>query len=182
MRGLLLIDIQQAFADPVWGSRNNPEAEQMAGALLTRFRAASAPVFHVRHLSTNPESPLHPARGQIGYHPAVAPAPGEPSFDKSVNSAFIGTGLEAALREAGVTEVVICGLTTPHCVSTSTRMAANLGFTVTLVEDACAAFDSNADTRWRPGPAPSAQDIHIAALDHLNGEFARVLAAADLGA
>ena len=46
---------------------------------------------------------------------------------KGVNSAFIGTQLEEILKESEVRTLVIAGLTTDHCVSTTTRMAANLG-------------------------------------------------------
>ena len=62
-------------------------------------------------------------------------------MDKTVNSAFIGTSLEQRLRNLAVPGVVLCGLTTDHCVSTVIRMSANLGFDTWLVADACAAFD-----------------------------------------
>jgi nicotinamidase-related amidase len=174
-RALVLIDIQAAFDDPFWGARNNPGAEDNAGRLLAHWRSAGAPVFHVRHLSVEPQSPLNLETGRVDFHPAVMPADGEPVYDKHVNSAFIGTGLEADLRAAGIEALVICGLTTPHCVSTTARMAANLGFSVELVHDACAAFAQNADTSWRDGGKADAKFIHQAALDHLHGEFADVV-------
>ena len=174
-RALLLIDLQAAFADPYWGARNNPRAEENAGRLLAAWREAGAPIFHVRHLSTNPASPLHPENGRIDFHEAVTPLPGEPVYDKHVNSAFIGTTLETDLRAAGLDRLVICGLTTPHCVSTTVRMAANLGFSVDLAHDACAAVAQNADTSWRDGGKADPKFIHQAALDHLHGEFAEVV-------
>lgn len=174
-RALILIDIQDGFDDPFWGTRNNPDAEANAARLLTQWRAQHAPVFHIQHLSTTPGSPLNPNQGQAAIKTIVAPRNGEQVLTKSVNSAFIGTDLEDLLRAQGISAVAICGLTTPHCVSTTTRMAANLGFDVTLVHDACAAFTMNADAGWRDGPAPTAEDIHRAALDQLNGEFARVI-------
>lgn len=179
-RALLLVDIQAAFADPHWGARNNPAAEENAARLLAHWRGAGAPVFHVRHLSTNPASPLHPENGRIDFHEAVEPLPGEPVYEKLVNSAFIGTTLEADLRAAGVARLVICGLTTPHCVSTTTRMAANLGFAVELAHDACAAVAQNADTSWRDGGKADPKFIHQAALDHLHGEFAEVVSVEDV--
>lgn len=168
---LILIDIQQGFDAPHWGARNNLEAEANAARLLAAWRGAAAPIFHVRHLSTTPGSPLSGAGA--AFKPQAAPLPGEVVISKSVNSAFIGTDLEARLRGAGIVDLVICGLTTPHCVSTTCRMAANLGFAVILAEDACAAFSSNADMGWRPGaPAPDPQAIHDFAIAHLHGEFA----------
>ena len=170
---LVLIDIQVGFDSPVWGERNNPEAESRAGKLLAYWRDQERPVVHIRHVSTEPGSPLVGAGAE--FKPEVTPLPGEVIFEKSVNSAFIGTGLQAHLENIDATELTICGLTTPHCVSTTTRMAANFGFKVSVVEDACAAFTSNANTGFDDGPALSAQDIHRTALAHLHGEFAEVL-------
>lgn len=88
-----------------------------------------------------------------------------------VNSGFIGTDLEARLRAAGIATVVIVGLTTNHCVSTTTRMAGNLGFAAHVVSDATATFARPAlDGRLRP-----AEEVHLAALSDLKGEFAEVV-------
>ena len=66
----------------------------------------------------------------------MQPLPGEVVIQKFVNSAFIGTNLEEQLREDKCNAVVVVGLTTNHCVETTTRMAGNLGFTTYLVSDA----------------------------------------------
>ena len=170
---LILIDIQVGFNDPIWGERNNPDAEKRAGDLLAHWRAKGWPVVHVRHVSVEPGSPLSGAGTE--FKPEVTPLPSEVIFEKSVNSGFIGTGLQTYLESIGARELTICGLTTPHCVSTTTPMAANLGFRVDLVEDACAAFTSNADSSFDDGPALTAEEIHRTALAHLHGEFAKVL-------
>lgn len=169
---LILIDFQAGFTDPAWGTRNNPEAEQNAQTLAAACRSYGIPVFNVRHFSTEPNSPLRPDGPGSAFLSGLEPLAGEKTYEKTVNSAFIGTDLETDLRAAGIRHVILCGLTTPHCVSTSARMAANLGFEVTLAHDACAAFAANADTGWQPGLPPMDPDaIHISAISHLHGEF-----------
>lgn len=178
-RALILVDFQIGFDDPFWGARNNPQAEANAARLLARWRDEGAPLYHVRHLSTETDSPLNPSRGMTGFKPELTPRANEAVLEKSVNSAFIGTGLEAQLHASGVHDVLICGLTTPHCVSTTARMAANLGFSVDLAHDACAAVARNSNPGWRNASAQDPEETHIAALDHLNGEFARVVSTLD---
>jgi nicotinamidase-related amidase len=169
---LILIDIQQGFDDlKYWGPRNNPQAEANAGRLLQAWRASGRPLFHVQHRSTTPVSPLRPGQPGCDFKPEVKPLPGEPVIGKSVNSAFIGTDLESRLRGKGIDTVVIAGLTTAHCVSTTTRMAGNLGFRAFLAADACA---TNART-GHDGRSHDAESVHALELAALHGEFAEVM-------
>ncbi|MEP6474351.1 MAG: cysteine hydrolase family protein [Gemmatimonadota bacterium] len=173
---LLIIDAQQGFDDPRWGTRNNPEAERRIATLLSAWRKAGWPVLHAQHMSTEPGSPLRPGLAGNAFAPEAVPLDGEPVFQKSVNSAFIGTALESHLHREGIGQLVIAGLTTDHCVSTTVRMAGNLGFDVVLVEDATATFD-------RVGPDGthySADQIHRLALASLHGEFAQVKSSAEV--
>jgi len=179
---LILIDIQKGFDDPQWGVRNNLQAEANAGRLLAAWRAAKRPIIHVRHASRNPASPLSPTGPGFAFKDAVAPLAGEPILTKDVNSGFIGTDLEARLRAGGIDTVVILGLTTPHCVSTTARMAGNLDFTTFVVADASATFAGNTANGWRDGAAIEVDPelSHRIALAHLNGEFATVLDTDDI--
>jgi nicotinamidase-related amidase len=173
---LILIDIQQGFSDPRWGRRNHPDAEAQAARLLRAWRRVGWPVVHIQHRSVEPNSPLRPDQPGAEFQAIVAPVDSEQVFTKSVNSAFIGTRLEAHLRDQRVRSVVICGLTTNHCVETTTRMSGNLGFETYLAEDACATFD-------RVGPDENvwpAERIHAMTLANLHGEFATIVTVAEV--
>ena len=173
---LLLVDVQQGLDDPRYGERNNPGAEGCIAALLEAWRRVRWPVIHVQHMSREPDSPLRPELPGNAFKPQALPLEGEPVFRKTVNSAFIGTALEDHLRGQGIRRLVVAGITTDHCVSSSVRMAGNLGFEVVVVEDGTYTFE-------RTGPDGvrySAEQMHGAALASLQGEFAEVLRARDV--
>ena len=168
---LLIIDVQEGLDDPRLGARNNPAAERNMARLLAYWRARHRPVFHVRHMSTEPNSPLRPGLPGNAIKREVAPINGEPVIQKRVNSAFIGTDLEAQLRTAGIESLVIIGLTTDHCVSSTTRMAGDLGFRAIVIADATAAHE----VQSYDGARHSAETVHELALANLHREFAAIL-------
>ena len=168
---LVIIDVQNGFDDPSWGRRNNPGAEAAIARLLKTWRQEKRPIFHVQHLSRNPVSPLRPGQNGVEIKNIVKPLPGEIVITKNVNSAFIGTDLDDRLRRAGIKNLVLTGLCTDHCVSTTTRMAANLGFSVILPADTAATFDRTG----YDGKIYPAEEIHRTALASLHGEFATVV-------
>lgn len=168
---LILIDVQKGFDDPKWGRRNNPDAEANIAQLLSAWRAAELPVIHVQHHSKKADSPLSPGTVGCEFKPEAMPQNNEIVFVKHVNSAFIGTDLEAHLRGKGIETLVIVGLTTDHCVSTTTRMAGNLGFDTTLVSDATATFNR----QGIDGGNLTADEIHKVNLASLNKQFCRVM-------
>jgi nicotinamidase-related amidase len=173
---LIVIDVQKAFLDPRFGDRNNPQAESNIAQLLAAWRTSGRPIRHVVHDSTEPDSLLRPDSPGNAIQAVALPIATEPLYRKNVNSAFIGTKLEKDLRQDGIDTLVIVGLTTNHCVSTSARMAGNLGFKTYVVSDATAAFARRAlDGTLRPAEA-----VHSAALSDLHQEFATVVDTAEI--
>ncbi|KAL3485177.1 Isochorismatase-like protein [Aspergillus germanicus] len=209
---LLLIDAQNGFnVDPNtpshWGTqRSNPHLEQNLSTLLRAFRTAktnkSTPggieIIHVYHSSTSLGSPLHPSADNgraIQPMDIVKPADDgtEPVMWKTVNSAFIGTELESYLRGKGIRQLVVAGITTDHCVSTSVRMAANLGVVdryldgqgpvvladgqqkhVVDVDKGRIVLVGDATATWAKGGF-DAETVHKVTLASLDGEFADVI-------
>ncbi len=192
---LLIIDNQRGFANRThWGpARSNPQYERNVSRLLAASRKAGLTIIHVRHLSLQPDSALHPSAPAPPGHPLggkgvdfennTTPLSGELIVEKHVNSSFIGTNLEAILRERRVKTLYICGLTTDHCVSTTARMAGNLhvcdvlevdGHTrngqIVLVDDATACWqkpNSIGSGRW------NAETVHAVHVESLQ-EFATI--------
>ena len=171
---LILVDLQRAIDDPRWGPRNNPGAEQAIAALLAAWRDEGLPVVHIRHDSVEPDSPYRPDRPSHAFKPETAPQSGESVVGKRGHSAFVGTALEATLDALGATTLVVCGVLTHNSVEATVRHAADLGYRVFVVADACWAVDlANGDGRFWP-----AEIVHRLALACLAGEYATVVDAA----
>ena len=167
---LLIIDVQEGLDEPRLGARNNPAAESNMARLLEEWRSRRRPIFHVQHMSTEPDSPLRPELPGNAIKREVAPIGGEAIIQKRVNSAFIGTNLQERLEAAGVHSLIIVGLTTDHCVSSTARMAADLGFRATVVADATAAHERFS----YDGKHFEAEIVHELALANLHQEFALI--------
>ena len=170
---LIIIDVQKGFDDEEhWGgNRNNKDAETKIVQILERWRGLKLPIFHILHSSLELDSKLHESHPGFEMKDEVKPIDGEPIIVKNVNSAFIGTDLRERLDNQEIKNLVIVGLTTNHCVSTSTRMAGNFGFDVLLISDATATFDRIGIN----GELFDAEMIHQTSLASLNNEFAQVI-------
>jgi nicotinamidase-related amidase len=174
---LLIVDVQNFYfpggALPLTGAL---EAGRQAQALLEAFRARGWPVVHVLHLGPGQVAPS-PDAGEQGYraHPGVRPRTGEPVIGKREANAFRDTELLATLRRLGTTRLVIVGMQTHMCVEAATRAAADLGFQVTVVHDACA----TRPLAFQGVEVPAAQ-VHAAALAAMSGTYARVTSTAAL--
>tara|TARA_B100001142_G_C14197039_1_gene602227 strand:- start:332 stop:907 length:576 start_codon:yes stop_codon:yes gene_type:complete len=175
---LLLVDIQKAFLEKDYPGliRNNEHAEFICGKILKKWRTLDLPIIHVRHSSTNPESKLHNSRPGFEFNDYVTPLETEMVLTKEVNSAFIGTNLENILIKSHIDTLVIVGMTTNHCISTTVRMSGNLGFDTYLISDSTACYN----TKGLNGEIIACNTIYNSALASLQEEFATVIDSKEL--
>jgi nicotinamidase-related amidase len=167
---LLVVDVQKGFEDPVWGERNNPDAEDNIAKLIDAWRAAGQPVVFVRHDSPETGSPFTP--GQPG-NDLDEMLTGDPELlvTKGVNSAFHGDpDLAEWLRGEGIDRVAVCGIQTNMCCETTARVAANLGFEMDFVLDATYTFGLPS----HDGGSISADELSRVTAANLDPEFGRV--------
>ncbi|HEY6966587.1 MAG TPA: cysteine hydrolase family protein [Burkholderiales bacterium] len=174
---LLIIDIQNDYFPGGAMALHGPEAASaQAAKLLAAFRERGRPVIHMQHISTRPGATFFiPNTRGAEIHESVRPAAGETVFRKNYPNSFRETPLLDHLRRANVAQLVIAGMMTHMCVDTTTRAAADLGFTCSLAHDACAtrslAFG---------GVQVTPEQVQVSYLAGLNGLFAKVMPAADL--
>ncbi len=169
---LLIIDIQNFYFEggrvPLVGS---VEASENAQRLLQACRANGISVVHIRHLPK--DIPLD-GRGltdaQYAFHKNVAPREGEKVIGKHYANSFRDTELRDFLAERGIRRLMICGMQTHMCVEAAVRAAADFGFEVTLVEDACA----TRNLKYRDVETDAAH-VHAAVLAALKDTYAQVV-------
>jgi nicotinamidase-related amidase len=116
-----------------------------------------------------------PDTAGVRIHAALAPREGERVIVKHAPNSFFETGLDAAIAEARVTELTVCGMMTHMCVDTTTRAAKDRAIPITLLHDACATKDLTFG--GETVPAALVQAAYMAAL---SGMFAKVIAAREL--
>lgn len=175
---LLVIDVQMALAheDASGAERSCPEAEGNIVALLEAFRANQWPVVHIHHHGEDPDDPFHPKAPGAQVQPVAAPRDGEPVIIKTASSGFVGTRLQATLTELEASRLVLCGATANHCVESTTRSAADLGYAPIYAGDAVWAYAA----KGPDGLSHSANQIHSVSLATLHGEIATVMTTRDI--
>ena len=175
---LLVIDVQMALAyeDASGTERSCPEAEDNIALLLEKFRSRGDTVVHVHHHGTDRDDPFHPDAAGSNAQPVAAPASGEPVVIKTGSSGFVGTSLQDILCKAGIERVVTCGATAKHCVESTTRSAADLGYKPIYAADAVWTYGITGPD----GVVHSADQIHSVSMATLEGEIASVNKTAEI--
>ncbi len=168
-RALLVIDLQNDyFPGGKWELSGIEAAAGNAAKLIEAARAAGDPIFHVRHEFPVAEAPFFVVGSEgAKHHESVRPLAGETVLLKHQVNAFRDTDLRSRLDSKGIEEVVICGAMSHMCIDAVTRAAADYGYWVTLVHDACATRDVEFD-----GVTVPAAQVHAAFMSALSFAYA----------
>jgi nicotinamidase-related amidase len=136
---LLVIDVQESFRQrESWQSASDPEVALQVARLVGLARDRGHLVVWVLHAEPGSGTVFDPALGYVRPIDGLAPAVGEPRLTKTSHNAFTTTNLQQILTERGIRSLITCGIRTEQCVETTTRLASDLGYDVTFVEDATA--------------------------------------------
>ncbi|WP_269792822.1 cysteine hydrolase family protein [Stenotrophomonas sp. Iso1] len=142
-RAVIVIDLQNEYLPtgklPLTGIE---AAVANAVTVIADARAKGIPVLHVRHESAGNEAPIFvPGTDAVKIQTAVAPLSDEPVIVKNFVNAFRDTDLKQQLESRGIKDVVILGAMSHMCVDAGVRACADMGYTVTVLHDACATLD-----------------------------------------
>lgn len=169
---LILIDIQNDYFKGGKSELAHPEeALHKALTALHAFREKKLPIFHVRHINPSEDAAFF-AKNSVGseIRGELTPKDNEPIIIKCRPSMFFETDLHSRLQHLGVSHLIVCGMMSHMCIDTSVRAAKDLGYDITVLEDAC----TTKDLIWKGIPIPAAT-VHAAIMASLSGVFARVI-------
>lgn len=171
---VVLIDYQNEYVSGPLALPGIEAAVANARRLLAAARAAGARIVHVAHKGAA-GGLFDRSAPRGGFIAGLEPETGEAVVEKTRPNGFSGTDLAARIGRAG-TPVVVAGLMTHNCVSSTVRAALDLGYPITLVGDACA-------TRDLPGfggGVVAARAVHLATLAALADRHGRVAFTAEV--
>lgn len=142
-QAILVIDLQNEYLStgklPLVGIE---EAANKAAIIINDAREKGVPVIHVQHIFVHGEKPVFlPGTEGIDIQKTVAPRNGEIVVVKNKVNAFLNTNLKNVLDENGIEELIIVGAMSHMCVDAAVRAAADLGYKVVVIHDACATLD-----------------------------------------
>lgn len=171
-KALLIIDIQNEYFKGGNIELYQPEeALRNTKLVLQNFRENGNPVFYIRHININDNAHsfnLNAFGSKI--HEEIVPIPGERVLIKHRPNSFYQTGLDEVLKEEKITNLIVCGMMSHMCVDTTVRAAKDLGYEITVVEDACTTKDLIYHDQ-----KIEAKTVHNAFMAALSGAFAEMV-------
>lgn len=175
-QALIVVDIQNDyFPQGKWPLVGADAAADNAARLIKAFRDAGDPVVHIRHEFTSEEAPFFTPNSEgAKLHPKVLNRADEPVVLKHFVNSFRETDLKSILDEQDIKELVVVGSMSHMCVDGITRAAADFGYKVTVIHDACATLD----LEFNGVTVPAAQ-VHAAFMAALAFAYASVVSTGD---
>ncbi len=171
-QALIIIDLQNDYyPGGKWELHGIEQASENAVKILSNAREKNLPVFHVHHefLMENPPF-FAPGSEGANIHEALKPMDGETTVLKHQVNAFRDTNLKELLDKKGIEEITVIGSMSHMCIDAATRAAADYGYQVTVVEDACASRDLEFENK-----TVKAEDVHAAYMSALGFAYANVI-------
>lgn len=171
-RALIVVDVQNDyFPDGKWPLDNIETAAENAHTVLNLCRARGDFIVHIRHEFPSDGAPFFlPGSSGADIHSSMAPLEQEPVITKHGINAFLNTNLKFLLDENQIQDVIIVGNMSHMCIDAAVRGAADHGFNVTLIQDACATHDQTFGGKTVP-----AEDVHAAYMAALGFAYATVI-------
>ena len=173
---LLLIDFQNDyFPNGRMPLEKRNEAPQKAKEALQVYRNNKLPVIHVQHISTRPDA-IHflPCTKGLEFHEDVLPLKSETIIKKHYPNSFKDTGLLNYLVKNQISHLAIAGMLTHLCIDATVRAAYDLGFSCTVLHDACTTKNLEFSSSVIP-----AQSVNFAFLSALQSTYANVISVKD---
>ncbi|WP_460120437.1 cysteine hydrolase family protein [Pseudomonas sp. S2_C03] len=171
-QALIVVDIQNDyFPQGKWPLAGADAAADNAARLIETFRSVGDSVVHIRHEFTSHEAPFFtPGSEGAQLHPKVLNRTDEPVVLKHFVNSFRETELKSILDEQGIKELVVVGSMSHMCIDGITRAAADMGYAVTVIHDACASRDLEFN-----GVTVPASHVHAAFMAALGFAYAKVV-------
>ncbi len=170
-RAIIVVDLQNEYLPtgklPLVGIDS---ALENAGRVIAAARDKGEVLIHVRHEFAQPGAPVFvPGTDGVQIIPAVAPAEGEAVVLKNYPNSFRDTNLKQMLDDQGIEELVVIGAMSHMCIEATSRAAADFGYPVTVVNDACATMNLEFE-----GTVVPAAQVHAAAMAALAFAYASI--------
>lgn len=172
---LVIIDVQNDyFAGGNMSLVGSAEAGQKAKQLLEYYRQNHLPVIHIKHIALQAGATFFlPGTNGAEIHSSVTPKDGEKVITKHYPNSFRETELLSYLKSKDITKLVICGMMTDVCVDATVRAAMDLGFSNTVISDACAT--RNRELEPQIIEAAEVNTAFLAGMAALDGLYAKVM-------
>ncbi len=175
-RAVIIVDLQKDYlATGSFALDGIDAAADNAARVVAVARSRGDKIVHVHHVSLEADSPLF-APNTDGINPiaAVKPEAGDTVVIKNYPNSFRDTVLQDTLKAGGIEEVVVVGAMSDVCIDATARAAADLGYDLTVVHDACATRDK----AFGDSVVPAAQ-VHATIMSALEFGYGKVTTTAE---